>query len=207
MKKSLLRRTKALHHGAPKLDRVSEGQAALFRALDQRRAMLGVDTVAWAQGARVGRTTIHRMRAGHFPVLPASLAKLRRGLDAIETGRREAPAFSREAVRAVLAGLQLAACHALGLSPDLALAIDPATAPRGAAADEATRGAHRARHVAIYLANVQTGISQAAIAGALDIDKAAVSRAIGALEDARDQQDFDAAVQRAARLMDQGEVW
>lgn len=207
MGKSLLHRRNANQRGTPKVDRASEAQAAVFRSLETRRSGLGVTALEWSRAAAVGRSTIYRLQAGEAPVMPSTLAKLKRGLDVIEAGRTLPPTYSREAVKALLAGLQLAACHALGVSPDIAISLDPATGRRGAAADEATRLAHRARHVAIYVANVQVGISQAAIASALDIDKAAISRAIGQLEDAREDGDFDAAVQRAARLMDQGDVW
>lgn len=206
MQKSSLRRTKQGSGFIKKVDRVRDAQAALFRALEARRVALRVGTQAWSRAGAVSHTTIYALRAGRA-VLPATLAKLKRGLDVIEAGRTVAPTYSREAVKGLLAGLQLAACHALGVSPDIALAVDPATGLRGAAADQATRHAHKARHVAVYLANVQAGISQSALAAALGIDKAAVSRAVSALEDAREDADFDAAVQRAARLMDQGEVW
>ncbi len=53
---------------------------------------------------------------------------------------------------------------------------------------------------------MQAGLAQSQLAAVLNIDKAAVSRAIRQLEDQRDT-DFEAVVQRAARLMDEGEVW
>lgn len=183
-------------------------QVVVAKALDQRRAAIGASRAAWAAEASVSERNLIRIARGLHVPPDATLARLKRALDRLDAGRGAASGvLAPEVVRSIFNGFLLSACAAFGVPAEIALALDPATAPRGATADEATRRAHRARAVALYLANVQAGLSQSQLAKALRIDKAAVSRALTRLEDAREEDGFEALVQRAARLMGEGEVW
>lgn len=195
-----------------KVDRVTHSesypQVVLAKALDRRRAALGVSRRALAAEAGMSERGVAYLARGERVGADATLARLKRALDRLDAGRGAAAGvLAPEVVLAIFNGFLLSACTAFRVSADLARAIDPATAPRGATADEATRRAHRARAVALYLSNVQAGLTQSQLAKALGIDKAAVSRALNRLEDAREEEGFEALVQRAARLMGEGEVW
>ncbi len=53
------------------------------------------------------------------------------------------------------------------------------------------RDARRARHQAIYIAHVMMGVSQRQVACAAGLALRAVQKAVGTLEDARDNPDID----------------
>jgi transcriptional regulator with XRE-family HTH domain len=190
---------------APKLS--TGAGLRVIDGLDMRRKALGLPFSQWARETGISDESIRLLLRGKRNGRPDTLARLRRALDRLANDRHgPAHKLPREITRVVFSGYLLAVCRAMGLPEAIAHAIDPATSPRGAAADAMTREAHAARAVALYLANVQTGISQADLAAMLGIDRAAVSRAIRLQEDGRENADIEALVQQASRAMQQGEV-
>lgn len=179
----------------------------LARALDLRRRAAGIAKSQWAREAQTNFSVIQRILKAEVEPRPTTLAALRRGLDRLIALRGEGERLSDPHARAIYSGFLLAACRALDVPEGAAHAIDPANAPRGNGADEVTRRIHRARAVALYLANVQIGISQGQLARVLGIHKAAVSRSISRLEDARDGYEFDQIVRQAALAMNEGDLW
>lgn len=101
-------------------------------------------------------------------------------------------------IKAHYRGFVLALAADYGMTPDEVFAADPRA---GATADPHWRACAHVRQAAIYLTNTALGLKQRRLAEVLELTPAAVCLALKAVEDRRDDPDFDAALRRAAKTI------
>lgn len=174
---------------------------AFMQALDLRRMAMGVSRRQWAIAAQITERQIVFVLRGERGASDALLARAKRALDRLDGARGVAEGLVAHAVAQRVYHQMLAlSAYTLQVPIELVRALAPADAPRGVVADDATRQAHKARALAVYLCHVQIGIKQRALVQVLKIDKAAVSRIISRMEDMRDDPAFDGLLARMAQL-------
>ena len=168
-----------------------------FHDFDRQRIAAGLSVAALCKNANVSLLTYKRWRTGRTARLKLrTIARLR----AAVAGRSVAVRTTmpddlvRQHFRAVLA----ICSHAAGLTILDALQVDTrANRPR----DQDWLAIMRCRQAAMYIVNTEGNIRAADLARALKISKQAVSKALHAIEDKRDDRDFDAYLRRVADLM------
>ncbi|CDX54529.1 hypothetical protein MPL1032_190136 [Mesorhizobium plurifarium] len=150
--------------------------------INRKRAVKKIPVADLCRQAGVGATAWFRAMRGTTEMRPETLAKLNAALG------RSKMAFAGEHGPATVHGaykvcLVLAAAE-LKQNPKTVLASDPA---RKATSDPQWLGAAEARRLAFWIATRMLGITQADVGRAAGVTRAAVSEAVKALEDERDQ--------------------
>lgn len=130
----------------------------------------GVDATAWFKAMR-----------GTTEMRPETLAKLNAALgrSKMQFAGEHGPATSHGAFKAIL----VLAAYELKQNAKAVLASDPA---RKATSDPAWQAAAEVRQLGFWIATRMVGFAQADVGRAAGVTRAAVSEAVKALEDARD---------------------
>jgi hypothetical protein len=132
-------------------------------------------------------THLYDLLAGRKVPSPATRAKIRFAVNRIRLRQAEA---GPDLVASYRMALALAAVT-LGSDPGLAQVSDPQGRQ---VSSKAWREAAEARRLAQYLLNAVLGLPQAEVARISGVTKQAVSKAMREIEDAREDQAFDAKV-------------
>lgn len=174
------------------------GAREKFLALDHARTDAGLSIARLSLAAGVGIATYRRLRHGHGLPSGRTLRALDRALRRLATAPAGAAGASEDAALWRLSVIVVSAD--LGLNP--AHVLDRADTPGIGAGWKKTA---IARHRALYLLVTAHGLPMVRAAAAAGISKQAVSKALRAVEDSRDDDATDHALDRLATLMTGGD--
>ncbi|MEO2037853.1 MAG: hypothetical protein ABGW90_04010 [Martelella sp.] len=146
----------------------------------------GVSIGAVERAAGMARQTLWRIRTGRRDLTACAAGRFRLAIKRVSRG--DGDAEGHEAAAAYYLAIAYVA-RQFDVRPAEVLSSDPG---RRATADPRWASAARARRWALYIANIYMGISQARLARAAGLSKAAVSMALNALEDDRDTAEVEA---------------
>lgn len=188
----------------PRLQTMTPAErAAVFRQIDAARIALAVTETRLCAEARVSRRHYVNLVAQNGEKATARcLLQLLRALRSVRAMLRNGEYYDNPVVlRAAYRGC-LSAAHQT-LPCDLSLEeIDTYLSRRGEFPANANwRAATRLRAVAMYLASTELGAKGTQLAALTGLTPAAVSIALGKIEAARDDAQFDAGLERAAALV------
>lgn len=165
-------------------------------ALDQRRRSLGLSLNDLLAAAAVSMRTWYRLRAGHVTPQRRTLVKLSRALDRL-SGAAPAPPPAPGMIAAFYRAAALFIAGELGADPALALGDEGQSCPQ----DPRWLKAARVRQLAFYLAHVELGVSLSALAAAVGTTKQRVHKAVGRVEDLRDDAALDGLLERTSAFL------
>lgn len=169
-------------------------------AIEARRLAAEITQADLARAAGIPLRTFMRMLAGRSPVSATRLDRLARALDRLARKARSPLGVGETTlVRATLAGSMALMAPYSGLSAGEVAAALAGGEER--TADPAWRRASHVRQAAIYVTNTVLGLPQRRLAEALDLTPAAVCLALQAVEDRRDDPDFDGVLTKAAAIL------
>lgn len=162
--------------------------AAELDRIEARRVELGVNIDALERLAGIARGHYRRLVAGGTQPQASTLAALKLALQRYRL--RQAGDEGTEAHLTIAYRFALAlAAEAIGCDPAEAQTVDPSAratkSPRWSRSVEA-------RRIAVYLLNCGVGIKQAHLARAVGVTKQAVNSMVRDIEDRRDDDAFDA---------------
>lgn len=167
-------------------------------AIEARRERIGIAVRDLCSAAHVDPSTYWRVVRDHVTPQRRTLVKLSRALEQLAGARpTEAPPAPAPVVAAFWRAAVLFLAHELGADPARALDDGGQSCPQ----DPAWLTASRARQLAFYLAHVEFGLSPSALAVAIGTSKQRVHKAVGRVEDLRDDTDLDALLDRAAAFL------
>jgi hypothetical protein len=141
-----------------------------------------------------------RLKRAHGTGVTARLLiALLRGLKSVRAGFSDKRPKDLAMMNAAYAGCLSAAAAATGVEPEVVtLQLRRQGEYPG---DAAWRAASKARAVALYLASTEVGISGAMLASLARLSPAAVSYALNRVEELRENESFDAALDKAAQQL------
>jgi transcriptional regulator with XRE-family HTH domain len=170
--------------------------ALTFDEIDQRRAAAGIAPYALCRKAQVQPGTYYRLKTGKHAAKRRTLQRLAAALEAGPAPDRKAPA--PEVLRQHF-NLMLNTCaQAAGIPVPDALNVNPhANRPR----DLNWIAAMRVRQLAVYLVITEGNVRGAELARAIGTTKQAVSKALRAVEDRRDDPALDRLLEIVAELL------
>lgn len=169
-----------------------------FLALDRARLEAGIPVARLALAAGLDLTTYRGLRRGRWHPRARTLRALDRALRRLASAPAGAAGASEDAALWRLSVIVVSAD--LGLNP--AHVLDRADTPGIGAGWKKTA---IARHRALYLLVTAHGLPMVRAASAAGISKQAVSKALRAVEDSRDDDATDRALDRLAALMTGGD--
>lgn len=171
-------------------------------AVERLRVSLDVPQHRLADAAGISDRTYRRYVAGRAKASPAMVARLNRALDRVGLVEPKLDERTRALMLATwraFVGELLPIGAGVGVTLDDVVASDPR---RGATADPKWRACRRIAQAGIYLlATAFDDISQRRLAELFDLTPAAICLALRAVEDARDDPAFEAAIEAAQRKM------
>lgn len=179
------------------------GAAARVAALEEARRAAGVPQAELAREAGISERTYRRLFAKGDSLaltgqkLSASLDRIHRALLRL-AGRREPEAASADLIVATHRSFVLALAPRFGVTAEQVVAADPRA---NLNFDPTWRACRHVAQAALYLTNTALGIKQRRLADVLGLTPAAVCLALKAVEDRRDDAEFDAWLTAAARLI------
>lgn len=165
--------------------------------IEERRLAAGLSVTELARRAGITAYWYRTLRRRRSSPKSSVLRKLDRAFDA-------PPSFAVSEVaraRSMWGAMVMALAEGHGVTAADVVASDPRA---GKTADRTWSACARVRQAAIYLVVTKFGVPQRRLAEALDLTPAAVCLALKAVEDRRDDPAFDAALDRAARMITGG---
>jgi transcriptional regulator with XRE-family HTH domain len=185
--------------GGPVIPTSSATAAARIEAVERMRSAFNLSLEDLAGRAGVSRQWYSRLLVHPFRASETMLVRLeeavRGAVGSIELAETRELERTRAAA-AIYGGFLVAVCRELDVDPDQVRLQDPR---RGATADVQWRRYARARQLAMYLANTVCDIPQRRIARIVNLTAAAVSLALGRVEDLREDPATDEMLSRVAR--------
>lgn len=183
-----------------------QGAAARVAALEADRRAAGIPQVDLAREAGISESTYRRLTSGgdsldltgqKLSAWGPRLDRLQRALARL-AGRREAEPASADLIVATHRSFVLALAPRFGVTAEQVVAADPRA---NLNFDPTWRACRHVAQAALYLTNTALGIKQRRLADVLGLTPAAVCLALKAVEDRRDDAEFDAWLTAAARLI------
>lgn len=164
---------------------VRPAAAAPVGEIEERRRQAGFSQEMLARAAGISSGYYRNALTGARQASPALVARLKSGLYRLE---RSAGEPQRHGTHVTWRLAVVLAARLYGEDPAAVLAHDPA---RRATADPQWLAAARVRERALYICHVICGLAQRELAAVAGMTPAAVSYAMGRVEDARDEDADD----------------
>jgi hypothetical protein len=172
-------------------------EAGRLALLEEKRKKAKVPQALLASMAAMSLRSYTYLLADPDRAATAIVDRLERAFDRLGKAPRT-DLLEVELVRATYRGFVVVLCDHFDVTPDDVAGADPRA---GATADPHWRACAHVRQAAIYLTNTALGLKQRRLAEVLELTPAAVCLALQAVEDRRDDPEFDAAIRRAARTI------
>lgn len=166
-------------------------------SLEKKRKAQRLSQGRLADQAGISESTYRRVLKSADQVSPALLDRLERALAHLLQVPR-VDLLEKALVLSAYRGFVAVLCDHFHVTPADVEDADPRA---GATADPHWRACAHVRQAAIYLTNTALGLKQRRLAEVLALTPAAVCLALQAVEDRRDDPDFDAVLRRAAKTI------
>lgn len=165
--------------------------------LEKKRQAQKLTQARLADQAGMSESTYRRMIKSPGQASGGLIDSLERALLHLLQGSR-VDLIEEVLIKSTYRGFVAVLCDHFHVTPDDVEEADPRA---GATADPHWRACAHVRQAAIYLTNTALGLKQRRLAEVLELTPAAVCLALRAVEDRRDDPDFDMALRRAAKTI------
>ena len=181
------------------------GVPARLLSLEVARRTAGLSQSDVARECAISERTYRRFVSGDLrkmtgQKLSGAARRIARIERAIARLQRPNAGYTDEVplIRATYAGFVLALAPAVGVTPEAVAAADPRA---NLGFDPTWRTCRHVAQAALYLTNTSLGVRQKRLAEALGLTPAAVCLALRAVEERRDDPEFDRLMARASKII------